>query len=153
MLTRSQFLTPVTTETHMFSTWFGIDPSACIGWGRLRGRLFHLKRYHPCWKTVVIQSTISVNLLTPTNIGDMMNSAPRSPTRPESGATTIGRLPAMLFNMNKNKAVVIPWISTGVISAMTVYIMANQLSAEIIIASTVDINSSEVSLRQTRTFA
>ena len=49
-----------------------------------------------------------------------MKSAPRSPTLPESGATTTGRLPAMLFNMNKNMAVVTPWISTGVISAMTV---------------------------------
>ena len=75
---------------------------------------------------------MSVHSLTPTNIGDMMKSAPRSPTRPESGATTMGRLPAMLFNMNRNMAVVTPWISTGVISAMTVYIMPNQLSAEII---------------------
>ena len=45
-----------------------------------------------------------MDLLTPTNMGDMMKSAPRNPSTRESGATTIGRLPAMLFNMKRNKA-------------------------------------------------
>ena len=50
----------------------------------------------------------------------MISMAFLSPMRSDSGSTTIGRFPAMLFSTKRKAPMVAPWTSRGVISATTV---------------------------------